>query len=298
MSRRNRRKMVTCGALYSKKLAKVSSDAERLYWRVYMASDNFGTMMGEAWDVKAEAAAVVQSLTEARVGKALDELVEIGLLQRWAVGDEIWIHVLGHDDHQSADFKRKRGRRRTPKPPEMPDDKREAALVCPKGSEGHESAASTTSTSTPSVEESTDVLLSAASATNGARPASAKKGDEARQVFDHWVQVAAPIQLADPSRAKLTNDRRRLIIARLSDGYSVADLCSAVDGFAADRFHRGENDRGTPFLDFPTIFKKASKVDEGLRHAAKGTVGAQVPKIRPGRNLTAELAAEQAGGRA
>ena len=42
---------MTVAALTSKKLASVNHAAERLYWRVHLAADNYGTMSGEPWDV-------------------------------------------------------------------------------------------------------------------------------------------------------------------------------------------------------------------------------------------------------
>jgi hypothetical protein len=109
--------MMTCGAIYSKKLSRISSDAERLYWRIYMASDNYGTMNGDPWDVSSEAAPKVPGMTEERVAELIKELASVGLIIAWRVDGEDWIHVHNHDKHQSADFLRKRGLRRTPKPP-------------------------------------------------------------------------------------------------------------------------------------------------------------------------------------
>ena len=113
----HRRKIVTTGALRSRKLAAISHEAERVYWRVYMASDNFGTMSADPWDVWQAACPGVRDVDEFSIADAVDELVEVGLLQRWFADDRFWIHVLGHDKHQSAEFIRKRGKCRTPTPP-------------------------------------------------------------------------------------------------------------------------------------------------------------------------------------
>ena len=131
--------------------------AERLYWRIYMASDNYGTMSGDPWDVWQQACPGVVGMDEFVVGDAIDQLAEAGLILEWSDDDGRWLHLVGHDKHQSADFIRKRGARRTPKPPQgqrraakgsegqgpSPD-----AVPCPSGEKGTLSTSTSTSTST------------------------------------------------------------------------------------------------------------------------------------------------------
>ena len=111
--------MITTEAITSRKLAAISSVAERVYWRGYMASDNYGTMSGDPWDVWQKALPGVQNIQELDVIQALEDLVSVRLLQRWSVEGKVWIHWIGHDKHQSADWLRKRGGRRTPEPPAL-----------------------------------------------------------------------------------------------------------------------------------------------------------------------------------
>lgn len=109
--------MITTEAITSRKLAAISNVAERVYWRGYMASDNYGTMSGDPWDVWQKALPGVKDIQELDVIQALEDLVAVRLLQRWSVEGKVWIHWIGHDKHQSADWLRKRGGRRTPEPP-------------------------------------------------------------------------------------------------------------------------------------------------------------------------------------
>lgn len=110
--------MVTCSAIGSKRLARVTPTAELVYWRVYFASDNYGTMKGEPWDVWQYALPAKFGIDEHAIGEALHELVTVGLLAAWLDDDgRPWVHVVGHDEHQSAEFLRKRGVRRSPAPP-------------------------------------------------------------------------------------------------------------------------------------------------------------------------------------
>jgi hypothetical protein len=110
------RKVVTCGAITSRKLAQVSDGSERLYWRIYMASDKYGTISADAWDILGECVPNMR-WTEAKVLKALEELQRVGLLHVWEEPDgTFWAHVIGHDKHQYKAWLDKRGKRMTPLP--------------------------------------------------------------------------------------------------------------------------------------------------------------------------------------
>lgn len=56
----------------------------------------------------------------------------------------------------------------------------------------------------------------------------------------------------------------RKIRARLDEGYSVADLCSAIDGYHRSPFHLGENERGTKYLDLELITRDGSNIAKGI----------------------------------
>lgn len=118
---RQRRKMLTTGALRSRKLAGITLAEEAVYWRIYMASDNYGTMLADPWDVMHEAFPGKAGAGEKVIGKAIDALVEAGLIERWLdpETDKEWMHLIGHDQHQQSTFLARRGPRRTPMPPSM-----------------------------------------------------------------------------------------------------------------------------------------------------------------------------------
>jgi hypothetical protein len=86
-------------------------------------------------------------------------------------------------------------------------------------------------------------------------------------VFAHWQAVMGHRD------AKPTPKRMRLIQARLKDGYTVEQLCTAVDGCRLSRFHRGENDRGQVYDDLALICRDGEHVEQFLRHAANGSGG-------------------------
>jgi hypothetical protein len=51
----------------------------------------------------------------------------------------------------------------------------------------------------------------------------------------------------------------------MRDGYSVDDLCLAIDGCAASAFHMGENDRRTIYDSITLILRDADHVDKFIR---------------------------------
>lgn len=116
-----RRKIITDSAITSRKLAGLSDFAERVYWRVYLKSDNYGTMSGDPWDVWHQCVPGVRGATEKKVAVAVADLVNVGLLESFEEKAKPWLHVLDHDRHQSKEFLRKRGDRRTPVPPSQKD---------------------------------------------------------------------------------------------------------------------------------------------------------------------------------
>lgn len=92
------------------------------------------------------------------------------------------------------------------------------------------------------------------------------------EVFAYWQQV-----LNHPT-AKLDAKRSKAIKGRLADGYSVADLCQAIDGCKADPFSQGQNDRNTVFDDIELICRDGPKVDKFRMIAERGPVRQQLSK--------------------
>ena len=84
---------------------------------------------------------------------------------------------------------------------------------------------------------------------------------EVREVFDYWREVH------DHARARLDDKRYRNIRARLSDGYTVDDLKTAIDGCLKSPHHQGENDRATVYDDIELICRSAKHVDQFIRFA-------------------------------
>lgn len=94
------------------------------------------------------------------------------------------------------------------------------------------------------------------------------KDDDVANVFEYWCKVERETGGlgASPNgrRPKLTKDRAAKIRARLSEGYSPADLKMAIAFYARDPHHSGDNDRSTRFTDLKTTLKNGSKVEAGV----------------------------------
>ena len=82
------------------------------------------------------------------------------------------------------------------------------------------------------------------------------------QVWEHWRT-----KLNHP-KARLDPKRRNLIARRLQD-YSVLELQQAIDGCAKSAWHQGENDRGRRYDAIELILRDAEHVERFLE-AARG----------------------------
>jgi hypothetical protein len=87
------------------------------------------------------------------------------------------------------------------------------------------------------------------------------KGQKVARIFEYWKQVTKH------PRSRLDGKREHLIGARVSDGYSVRDLCRAAFGCANSKWHQGENDRHTIYDSVELIYKNADQVDKFIRLA-------------------------------
>jgi hypothetical protein len=79
--------------------------------------------------------------------------------------------------------------------------------------------------------------------------------DPVIEVFGHWQTV-----MASP-RSQLDDKRRKAIKRALKDGYTPAQLRTAVDGCAASAWHMGQNDRRTKYNGIELILRDAEHID-------------------------------------
>ncbi len=79
---------------------------------------------------------------------------------------------------------------------------------------------------------------------------------ETAEVFAYWQSAMGHPQ------AKLDAKRERNIKARLKDGYTVKQLCKAVDGCKLSPHHMGQNDQRTVYDDIELICRDGPRVDK------------------------------------
>lgn len=76
------------------------------------------------------------------------------------------------------------------------------------------------------------------------------------EIFEHWQDVM------DKPQARMIVARSRAIAGRLREGYSVADIKSAIDGCRISPFHMGENDAGNIYNDLTLICRNGAKLEQ------------------------------------
>lgn len=82
------------------------------------------------------------------------------------------------------------------------------------------------------------------------------------KVFDYWT-----LKFSKPPQTKFTNDRKAKVMARLKEGYSMEDICKAIDGCANSPHHMGKNDTGTVYNDLTLICRTGSKLEQFMAMA-------------------------------
>lgn len=108
---------------------------------------------------------------------------------------------------------------------------------------------------------------------------------EVREVFEHWRSVRKH------PRAVLDAKRTRYIRARLKEGFSVAELCRAIDNVSLSAFHCGDNADRKVYDDIVTIFRDAPQVEK-FRDLVGAHGAARTPPPDPARAARLAAAAE------
>ena len=89
-------------------------------------------------------------------------------------------------------------------------------------------------------------------------------------MFAHWQRATGK------GRAVL-DPKRRTLIARTLKAWPVDEVLRCIDGYASSPWHRGENDRGTTYLDLGLMLRDAAHVEAGIALAAKGAASHPSP---------------------
>jgi hypothetical protein len=99
-------------------------------------------------------------------------------------------------------------------------------------------------------------------------PANDEREAVAWELFNYWQDAVREIgeregRRTSKGRKRVFSDkRRRLVVSRLKEGYTLTQLKDAVDGCLVSPWHRGQNPTGTLYEDIELICRDASKVDQ------------------------------------
>ncbi len=80
------------------------------------------------------------------------------------------------------------------------------------------------------------------------------------EIFQHWCETMKK----NPAVAKLTPKREKAIKARLKDGYTAAQIKTAIHNCSLDKFSMGQNDRQKVFNDIELICRNGEKLESFL----------------------------------
>lgn len=92
------------------------------------------------------------------------------------------------------------------------------------------------------------------------------------------VDCVASYYLSIHTRARVGERERKLISARLKEGFSVEDLKQAIDGNHKSDYHSGVNETGKKYHGIGLIFRNAEKVS-GFIESAEGVDVRRGPAI-------------------
>ena len=83
------------------------------------------------------------------------------------------------------------------------------------------------------------------------------KSQEKQDLFQFWIQTCG----MGPPDPQFTKERRKLLQARINDGYNLDALAMAIEGCSRTPHNQGKNDRGQKFMKWELILRDAEKVD-------------------------------------
>lgn len=108
--------MIWSSIATSARLAALEDFEERLLWRVLVTSDSWGRERGDAFSVRIRCVPGLP-VSDDDVEAALVALEEAEQVFRWEQDGVTYVQVVGFDEHQLGELRRKRGASKFPDPP-------------------------------------------------------------------------------------------------------------------------------------------------------------------------------------
>lgn len=75
------------------------------------------------------------------------------------------------------------------------------------------------------------------------------------KIFEFWKLRMGKV------KAKLSVERVKCIRARLADGYTISDICTAIENCSMSDFHMGKNNSSRCYNDITLICRNGSKLE-------------------------------------
>lgn len=108
-------------------------------------------------------------------------------------------------------------------------------------------------------------------------------------IFNHWRSFHSRAG----KEIKRNSTEWKLIAARIAEGFSVQDLCDAVDGCHRSEYHCGKNERGKRYQSLELIVRDRKHVTDFIETAQQGDLRPTEPgKKRTWVDATRELIEE------
>lgn len=256
--------------LEDERVAQLSHAAFRLFVGSILLADDHGNLRWVTRWLQGQVFWGHAEMTADEVEEAQRELIGSdpgkGLLAAYEVNDQWYAHVVGWEKHQKVDHP---GKPRVPTPDDAngfesfpcfretlgddsttlaPDlrslrrisekDHRPPNVVDVVQPEDHEK---------PDPKPATPLLLSLP------EPKAPPAED---QVLEHWAG-----QGYHGRRPKLTSDRRKRVVARMREGFTVEDLKLAVEGAELDDWLMGRKQGSPGYRDIETLLRDAAQVE-------------------------------------
>ena len=94
-----------------------------------------------------------------------------------------------------------------------------------------------------------------------------QQADKSQQIFDYWCHV-----MGKTGNVKFTPERKRLIIARLKDGYTVEHIKQAIDGCSRSDYHMARDGKNkTIYDDLTLICRNGSNIEKFALNIGQGS---------------------------
>ena len=257
-------------------LAECSAWARLIFPGLWMLADREGRMEDRPKRIKGE----LLPYDSIDIDPLLDELAQWGFILRYQVEGERFIQVLKFNEHQAPHVREAASTIPAPAAPTQSTvqapDKPDASTnlgkceASPRSPDSLNPSSLNPSSLNPESLFADSGILNPDEKTNveGKPPTVDRRApppkDDALEIFEYWQLKTGHKQ------AKLDAKRVKTIKARLKDGYTVGQICLAVDGCLLSPHHMGQNDTRTIYDDIELICRDGPRVDKFIALAERG----------------------------